>query len=183
MAGQYFLKSVLEDIVMKRYQPALLCGALLASGTAYAGSTALSQMTPTQKKQEQKYFTAHSLDFSAMFKAYHPGPYWILHHDKEFALTSSQKQAETRLKDGMAKATIADNRELKAAYRKYQADGAKKNPSVATLNADIDAVGRAQTRLAKEMIPYHLKSYHILNTRQRGIYTTLAAQTLRGGHG
>lgn len=164
---------------MKCCRLALLFGVLLVSAAAYPASPALSQMTPAQKKQEQKYFTMHSFDFSAMFKAYHPGPYWILHHEKEFGLTSSQKQTETRLKDGMAKATITDNRALRAAYRKYQADAAKKKPSVATLNADIGAVGRAQTQLAKEMIPYHLKSYHILNARQRGIYTSLAAQTLR----
>jgi Spy/CpxP family protein refolding chaperone len=167
---------------MKYYRSALLCGALIVSGVAYAAAPPLSQMTPAQKQQEQKYFTAHSLEFSSMFKAYHPGPYWILHHDKEFALTKSQKQQETKLKNEMAMATIKDNRALKAAYHKYALDGAKTSPSVASIDADIDAVGQAQTRLAKEMVPFHLKSCQLLDAKQRKIYTSLAAQTLQHNH-
>lgn len=164
---------------MKIYRSSLLCGALLASGAACAGAPTLAQMTPAQKKQEQKYFTAHSLDFSAMFKAYHPGPYWILHHAKALSLTEAQKQRETKLKNEMAMTTIKDNRALKAAYRQYRTDGAKKAPSVAMIDADIDAVGRSETRLAKEMIPYHLKSYRVLDRQQRSTYTSLAAETFR----
>lgn len=167
---------------MRHYRSILLIGALVVSGAAYAASPPLSQMTPTQKRQEQKYFTAHSLDFSSLFKAYHPGPYWILHHDHEFALTKSQKLQETKLKNEMAMATIQDNRALKAAYRKYQLDGAKPNPSAASIEGDIDEVGRAQTRLAKEMVPFHLQSYQLLDAKQRMLYTSLAAQTLQRPH-
>lgn len=168
---------------MKYYQPALLVGALMISAAAYAAPPPLSQMTTAQKQQEQKYFTAHSLEFSSMFKAYHPGPYWILHHDQDFALTKSQKQQETKLKNEMAMATIKDNRALKAAYHKYALDGAKPSPTVATIDADIDAVGRAQTRLAKEMVPFHLQSYQLLDAKQRKTYKSLAAQTLQHSQG
>lgn len=167
---------------MRYSRTKLVFGLFFIGGVAYAATPPLSQMTAAQKQQEQKYFTAHSFDFSSMFKAYHPGPYWILHHDQDFRLTNSQKTQETKLRDEMAMATIKDNRALKAAYHQYKIDGAQPHPSVSKINADISAVGRAQTRLAKEMVPFHLQSYNLLNTKQRGVYTSLAAETLQGKH-
>ena len=60
----------------------------LFSSSSFALTTMqLSHMTKEQKMQAQKYFRAHSLGFSQIFKRYHPGPYWILHNAKEFGLT------------------------------------------------------------------------------------------------
>lgn len=139
----------------------------------------LSQMTKEQKEQEQKYFRAHSLGFARIFSRYHPGPYWILHHRKEFRLTAGQVQAETRLKLGMARSTIEGNRRLMAAYKVYATDAAAANPSLAKIHSDIEAVGRAQTWLAGEMVPYHLKSYALLMAQQKQIYHRLVLKRLR----
>ncbi|MDD2877079.1 MAG: hypothetical protein PHT60_05735 [Acidiphilium sp.] len=153
----------------------LLIGIGIGIGIANAAQPDLSKMTMAQKNAAQVYFRAHSFDFSPIFSRYHPGPYWILHHASSFNLTAAQKTKEESLKFGMAKATIKDDMALQTAYKKYQADAQKDQPSLAVINHDIDRVGRAETNLAKEMVPYHLKSYAVLNTAQKQTYKALAA--------
>lgn len=155
----------------------LAAGSLLIGlGTASAAQPDLSTMTMAQKTAAQAYFRAHSFDFSPTFSRYHPGPYWILHHEAAFKLTAAQKAKETSLKNGMAKATIKDDMILKSAYERYQADARKDHPSLAVIRHDIDRIGHAQTNLAVEMVPYHLKSYAVLNTTQKQTYKALAAE-------
>ncbi|MGC9271198.1 hypothetical protein [Acidiphilium sp.] len=149
---------------------------LLGLGIASAAQPDLSTMTMAQKTAAQAYFRAHSFDFSTIFSRYHPGPYWILHHEAAFNLTAAQKTKETALKFGMAKATIKDDMILKSAYGRYLADARKDHPSVAVIRHDIDRIGHAETNLAFEMVPYHLKSYAVLNTAQKQTYKTLAAE-------
>jgi outer membrane protein assembly factor BamB len=137
----------------------------------------LSEMSAEQKKQEQQYFRDHSFEFSSLFSKHHPGPYWILARAKEFQLSPEQSKQQEELKNGMAAGTIAGNIALGKAYEKYAADAAAAEPSAATLNADIEAIGKAQTHLAQVMIPYHLKAYAALNPAQQSIYKKLLAQT------
>ena len=130
-------------------------------------------MSAEQKKQEQQYFTEHSFEFSSLFKSHHPGPYWILAHAKEFQLSPEQLKQQEELKNAMAESTIAGNTALKKAYEKYARDVSSSEPSVAALNSDIEAIGKAQTHLAQVMIPYHLKSYALLNPAQQSLYKKL----------
>ena len=164
----------------------LLAGMVLSAGAVLAttpgdappgtGSTSLSRMTMAQKHDAQQYFTAHSLEFSSLFKRYHPGPYWILAKARQFKLTPAQTAQQEGLKNAMAIATIKGNMALKQAYAKYAADARLTVPALDTLRRDIDAVGQAQTRLAQVMVPYHLESYAALTPIQQALYTRLAAQ-------
>ncbi|MHB1201762.1 MAG: hypothetical protein ACYCZC_01290 [Acidithiobacillus sp.] len=153
-----------------------VCGFFSAPALALT-TEQLAQLSPGQKMQAQKYFQEHSLGFSAIFKRYHPGPYWILKNKQTFHLTTKQIQQETRLKEDMAKNTIADERVLQRAYKNYALYAATAEPAPSILKKDITAVGKAQTRLAWEMVPYHLQGYALLNPAQKKIYTRLAAQT------
>ena len=76
----------------------------------------------------------------------------------------------------MANETISANTTVKKAYEKYASDAAMAEPSLATLKSDIEAIGEAQTHLALVMIPYHLKSYALLNDSQKSLYKKLAPQ-------
>lgn len=148
-----------------------------ANGAGPANATTqLSKMTMAQKHQAQQYFTAHSFEFSPLFKRYHPGPYWILAKTKQFKLTATQTRQQEDLKNAMAKATIEGNMTLKQAYAKYAADAKLAAPSLDTIRQDIDAVGHAQTQLAQVMVPYHLQSYAALTPTQQALYTKLAAE-------
>lgn len=172
---------------MKPFVKYLIAIALLSAGVALADVTVdtnhatvakqLSSMTPAEKKQDQAYFTAHSFEFSSIFKSHHPGPYWILEKIKEFQLSSAQIKQQEQLKSGMAKSTIAGNAALKRAYEKYAVDAAATMPLLALINRDIDAIGKAQTHLAQVMVPYHLKAYAALNPDQQAIYRQLVAQS------
>jgi Spy/CpxP family protein refolding chaperone len=158
----------------------LYAGVTLTATAQAAGptdaTTPLSKMTMAQKHQAQQYFTAHSFEFSPLFKRYHPGPYWILAKATQFKLTAAQTRQQEGLKNAMAEATIKANMALKAAYAKYAADAKLAAPSLDTLRQDIDAVGHAQTQLAQVMVPYHLESYAALTPTQQALYTRLAAQ-------
>jgi hypothetical protein len=134
-------------------------------------------MPIAQKKEAQQYFRANSLEFTTLFKRYHPGPYWILKNEKAFQLTPVQVRQETGLKDKMAMATIKADRALQQAYKTYALDAKNKNPAIKTLQRDITKVGKAETELAWEMVPYHLQGYQVLNAKQKDIYYKLAAST------
>lgn len=172
---------------MKPFAKYLIAIALWSAGVALAevtvntdhaaGAKPLSSMTPAEKKQDQAYFTAHSFEFSSIFKSHHPGPYWILEKTKEFQLSSAQIKQQEQLKYGMAKSTIAGNAALKRAYEKYAVDAAVTMPSLALLKRDIDAIGKAQTHLAQLMVPFHLKAYAALNPTQQALYRQLVAQS------
>ena len=133
----------------------------------------VNHMSVVQKQQAQKYFRAHSFDFPKAFGRYHPGPYWILHHASAFHLTKKQTEQETMLKLGMAKSTIMDDIRLKNIYAHYVQDSKALNPSSSRILADISSIGKEQTILAKEMIPYHVKGYNLLNSTQRKTYQKL----------
>lgn len=46
------------------------------------------------------------------------------------------------------------------------------------ITADIDAVGKAQTKLASEMVVYHVESYALLNEEQK-TYQALVDEGLK----
>jgi len=149
---------------------AILPGLVMAS---VATASLLSQMSPAQKHAQQKYFRDHAFSFSRHYGLYHPGPYWILHHKDAFHLSTVQFLRETELKFGMARATIRDNKRLKTAYQVYATDSAVLHPDLARIRSDIEVVGRAQTALAWEMVPYHQKGYALLTPTQRDTYQRL----------
>ena len=147
-----------------------------AEAEGATSSTQLSKMSAQQKKQAQQYFASHSFEFSSIFKHYHPGPYWVLEKTKQFQLTPEQIKAQEDLKFAMAKSTIASNAALQKAYKKYAADAMVTEPSLAVIEKDIEDIGKAQTRLAGEMVPYHLKAYSALTPAQQTLYRKLVAE-------
>lgn len=157
----------------------VICISLILAQAAYAetlSSIDIAHMSTETKMQAQKYFRAHSFDFSNTFSRYHPGPYWILHHKDAFQLTTEQVKQEESLKMGMARSTLEGVAALKLKYDKYASDSKKLNLSIEELMSDVDAIGIAQTRLAKEMIPYHIKGYALLNPAQMKIYQKLVSE-------
>ena len=150
---------------------------LFSSSSFALTAMQLSHMTKEQKMQAQKYFRSHSLGFSEIFKRYHPGPYWILHNSKKFDLTKKQIAQEEKLKDGMAISTITDDKKLQKAYAIYKENASAAEPNASVIKRDIYNVGKAETLLAWEMVPYHLKGYSILTPAQRKTYTMLAKET------
>lgn len=142
----------------------------------------LAQMSPIQKKQEQQYFGAHSFQFPSIFKRYHPGPYWILKNNSAFHLTIMQTLREKKLKYEMAMSTITDNHALQRAYANYAKDSSAAQPSLVAIKDDISQIGKAETQLAWEMIPYHLQGYALLDPTQKSTYTQLAAETWAQQH-
>jgi hypothetical protein len=177
---------VLKEYLMKPIKvllASITAMLLLGTSSAYALSLdQLARMSPSQKKQAQQYFRTHSLGFSSIFKRYHPGPYWILENKAAFHLTPGQIRREEQLKDEMAMHTIADDRALQHAYVKYAKDASAAHPALATIKNDIIRVGKAETRLAGEMVPYHLQGYALLNPAQKTTYTQLAAKTWAQHH-
>ena len=140
----------------------------------------IANMSMADKIQAQQYFRSHSFDFPKIFSAYHPGPYWILKKKSDFNLTDAQVKQEEALKLAMAKNTIEDETTLKQAYKTYAADSTQLNPSVAQITSDIEAIGKAQTSLAAEMVIYHLQGYALLDSNQQQIYKKLAAARTPG---
>ena len=159
------------------YKPYIagLCALLVCVSPALAasGQDRLAHMSIAQRHAAQKYFRAHAFGFSQNYGLYHPGPYWILHHLAPFHLTAAQKHQEMMLKLGMARTTVEDNHELKVAYARYQADSIVLHPNVGHIHADIRRIGHIQTALAFEMIPFHQRSYALLNPKQREVYRQL----------
>ncbi|MHB8232180.1 MAG: hypothetical protein ACYDDB_04695 [bacterium] len=129
----------------------------------------------------RKYFLSHSYDFGPIFYKYHPGPNWYLQHIKNLKLTPSQLIIVKRLDAGMIKDTIAGMKNLKIAYAKYKKDSMEADPSIKTIIGDIKEIGKAQTYLAYEMIPYHLKSYRLLSSSQKKIFQELRMTKLNAG--
>ncbi|MCL5879383.1 MAG: hypothetical protein M0016_04440 [Deltaproteobacteria bacterium] len=129
----------------------------------------------------RKYFLSHSYNFGPIFYKYHPGPNWYLQHAKSLRLTPSQLITVKKLDAGMIKDTIIGMRNLKAAYAKYKEDSMKVNPNIKTIVNDIKKVGEAQTYLAYEMVPYHLKSYTLLTSAQKKIFNELRMTKLNAG--
>lgn len=154
-------------------------GSALAEGPARGAATGtpmdLSAMSPAQKKQGQEYFGTHSFEFSSIFKNHHPGPYWILAKTKEFHLSSEQIKQQEALKFAMAKSTLSSSAVLQKAYEKYASDASATEPSLAVINDDIEAIGNAQTHLARVMVPYHLDAYAALRPAQQVLYQKLVA--------
>ncbi|MHB1674052.1 MAG: hypothetical protein ACYCSP_07365 [Acidobacteriaceae bacterium] len=147
-----------------------------APNSAMLSSGDVAKMSMLDKMRAQHYFRDHSFDFPAIFSSYHPGPYWMLKKKKDFKFTGEQVKQEEDLKMGMAKSTIQDEAILKQAYETYASDSAKLNPPVEQIMSDIDAIGKAQTSLASEMVVYHLKGYALLNPAQKKVYQRLVAK-------
>lgn len=141
-------------------------GAACAAGSVVPGATA-------QKTKAIEYFLGHSLGFAPIFNLYHHSPGWILHRRKQLKLTKAQDAEEKHYAHGMQKQTGADIAILKQAYKTYAADAARTDPSLTLIKRDVDRVGRAQTRLALEMVPFHLQGYDILTPPQRATYAKL----------
>jgi len=144
------------------------------SGLLSSGDVA--KMSMLDKLRAQNYFRDHSFDFPATFSSYHPGPYWMLEKKKDFKFTDEQLKQEEDLKMGMAKNTIEDEATLLHAYARYASDSAKLNPPIEQIMTDIDAVGKAQTSLASEMVTYHLKGYAVLDPDQKKVYQRLVSK-------
>ena len=156
----------------------VICLSTLMSGMANSATLTnddIARMSMADKISAQQYFRSHSFDFPSIFSAYHPGPYWILQEKDAFNLSDEQVKQQQTLKLEMAKNTIADETILKQAYKTYAADSAQLNPAIEQITADINAIGKAQTSLASEMVIYHLKSYALLNPNQKLLYVKLAA--------
>ncbi len=146
--------------------------ALLSAGIASSQAT---PMHPSNRMMKSHfYFMRHSLGFVNIFFRYHPGPHWDLMHRSALDLTPVQVAEERRLAMGMMHATERGIVALKAAYRNYRQDARQPDPAIGTLIEDVKAVGRAQSYLGYEMIPYHLKGYAILNASQKIRYHKLA---------
>lgn len=165
------------------YRTIILIGVIslpiFVSQAANAGTLSnsdIANMSMFDKLRAQSYFKSHSFDFPEIFSLYHPGPYWILKKKNDFRLTDEQLRQEEELKMGMAKNTIEDETVLKEAYATYTTDSAKLDPSSAQIILDIEAIGKAQTSLASEMVDYHLKSYALLTSEQKKIYHDLVSE-------
>lgn len=157
------------------------CSAVLALLVGMLGSTDAHAADMTMPAAQapvpswQAYFRANSLGFPQIFRAHHPGPGWILAHKSQLHLTPSQVAAEQKLAAGMVAAAKASVTRLQAAYAKYQADAAMTAPVQATMIADVEAVGRAETRVGLAMVPYHLKAYALLAPEQKATFAELVA--------
>ena len=154
----------------------VVCLYLLATQITNAATLTdndMANMSMADKIQAQQYFRRHSFDFPKIFSAYHPGPYWILKKKSDFNLTDAEVKQEEVLKLAMATNTIKDETTLKQAYKTYAADSTQLNPSIAQITSDIDAIGKAETSLAEEMIIYHLQGYALLDSNQQQIYKKL----------
>ena len=162
---------------MKRFALTSALALLVGHGAFAADSTMSSTAAPPTW---QLYFRTHSLDFPQIFRSVHPGPDWILSHDVQLHLTGPQMMVEKQLTLGMVTSTRRDVAALQAAYAKYQADAALKEPSLQVITADVDAVGKAQTALGMAMIPIHLKAYAELTPTQRVTFQTLVSSTPKG---
>ncbi len=133
-------------------------------------------MNKTKKMRNlKKFFMLHSLDFAFNFYIFHPGPYWVFQNAKALKLTPAQALKEKILTKEMMNDTKAGIKVLKKAIIEYRTYAMHKNPDIKKLINDVKAVGKAETYLAYEMIPFHINGYRVLNTSQRAIYVKLAA--------
>lgn len=164
----------MTKIITRSLITSLLLASLWLPAHALAATAPnLVHMSATQKAAQQEYFRAHSFGFSQNFGHYHPGPHWVLKHQQQLKLTALQLAQETKLNNGMARLTIQDNQRLHAAYQHYGQDAAVAQPMSAHIRTDISAIGKAQTALAWEMVPYHTRGYALLTPAQQTIYHRL----------
>lgn len=147
-------------------------------GPAFAAGSSM-QSQESRGTETIKYFLAHSLGFAPIFNLYHHSPGWILRRRKQIKLTDRQVAEEKAFKLGMQKDTRTDIAVLRKAYTKYSADAARANPSISLIKKDIEIVGRDETRLGFEMVPYHLKGYEILTPAQKATYAKLEAKFVK----
>ncbi|MHB1677952.1 MAG: hypothetical protein ACYCSS_10520 [Sulfuriferula sp.] len=147
-----------------------------ATNSTILSDSDIANMSMANKMQAQLYFKSHSFDFPKIFSAYHPGPYWILKKTHDFNLTDTQVKQEEELKIAMARSTLDDETALKQAYETYTADAAKVDPDMEEIMSDIEVIGKTQTRLASEMVNYHLKGYALLTPGQKKIYQKLVSE-------
>lgn len=132
-------------------------------------------MNKTKKMRNmKKFFMMHSLDFAFNFYIFHPGPYWVFKNAKALKLTPAQALKEKILTKEMMNDTKSGIIVLKRAIIKYRTDAMHKNPGIKKLINDVKAVGKAETYLAYEMIPFHINGYRVLNASQRVMYVKLA---------
>ena len=145
--------------------------------TAFAAT--MAQSGPAMGASWKPYFRAHSLDFPMIFRAHHPGPAWVLGHAKELGLTPAQTKTEKELTMDMVGAAKSAVATLRAKYAAYAKDAAQPNPSSQRITADIKSVGKAQIGVGTAMIPYHLKAYAALDTKQQAMFRKMvpAAKT------
>jgi Spy/CpxP family protein refolding chaperone len=169
---------------VSKMTPKFVPYALALSLTMITFSTALADNSTMSNAAAppawQLYFRTHSLDFPQVFRSHHPGPGWILSHNAQLNLTGAQMTIEKQLMLGMVTATRSDVGALQVAYAKYQADAALKEPSLQLITADVDAVGKAQTRLGLAMVPFHLKAYAALTPAQKVTYQMLVSSAPGG---
>jgi Spy/CpxP family protein refolding chaperone len=169
--------SMMKKIVYPGIVLSALVGlSLLMAHPADAGTLSdsdIKNMSMLEKMRAKMYFRSHSFEFPDSFSAHHPGPYWILQKSTDFNLTDAQIKQEEELKMGMARNTLEDEAVLKQAYETYAADAAKPDPVIEQIKRDIEAIGKAQTDLATEMIDYHVKGYALLTPEQKMIYQNL----------
>lgn len=90
-------------------------------------------------------------------------------------MSSEQIKQQEALKFAMAKSTLSSSAVLQKAYEKYASDASATEPSLAVINDDIEAIGNAQTHLARVMVPYHLDAYAALRPAQQVLYQKLVA--------
>lgn len=132
-------------------------------------------MNKTQKlRSMKKFFMSHSLDFRFNFYIFHPGPFWVYKNSKVLKLTPVQALQEKMLANEMMSETKKGIKTLKKAIARYRDYARRTNPSIKKLIDYAKDVGRAETYLGYEMIPFHIKGYRLLSQSQRIIYLRLA---------
>lgn len=151
---------------------------LVLAATAAASIIPLSAASADSDNMTQAidYFHAHSFDFPQNFRFQHPGPEWVLKHEADFKLTPKQTAELKKLSKDMFDDMKSYDVKTQEAHDKYAKDGQMKDPSETELRADIDKIGKATDELAYTMIPYHLKSYALLNSEQKKTFDELVAQ-------
>ena len=151
---------------------------LIMAISGLAISPVQAAMHKKMQMSGEQYFAHYSLNFKPYFYQYHPGPHWDLVNAKKLHLSPAQIKTEKHLVEGMKSDTMRGVRELKAAYRQYKHDASQASPKIKidVIINDVKAVGRAQTFLGYEMVPYHVKGYRILDHSQRLTYKRLARE-------
>ncbi len=125
------------------------------------------------------FFKLHSLGFIPIFYKYHPGPMWIVKHAKYLNLTPAQIKQAKILQKGMFQETKSGIKTLKNAINQYRMSAKQTNPSIKGLIEDVKTVGKAETYLGYEMIPFHIKAYRLLNASQKIQFKKLRKMMLK----
>jgi hypothetical protein len=160
--------------MFKKIKLLLLLSLVIFIGFGAVKSEAHMMMKMSKMMKMKMFFLRHSLGFGPIFYQYHPGPMWILKNAKALHLNAYQISQEKILEKGMFTDTKSDIKSLKAAIKVYKAIAQTDNPGINQVETAVDNVGNAETRLAKVMMPFHLKGYGLLNASQRVIFKKLA---------